>query len=64
MVHLDDLLLRRTRLGSLLRAGGEDIFAALEAICREELHWDQARWQAELARYREIWRRHYYLPAS
>ncbi|MBP6725248.1 MAG: glycerol-3-phosphate dehydrogenase/oxidase [Halioglobus sp.] len=64
VVHLDDLLLRRTRLGSLLRAGGEDIFAALEAICREELHWDQARWQAELARYREIWRRHYYLPAS
>jgi len=63
VVHLDDLLLRRTRLGSLLRAGGEDIFAALEAICREELHWEQARWQAEVARYREIWSRHYYLPA-
>jgi glycerol-3-phosphate dehydrogenase len=64
VVHLDDLLLRRTRLGSLLRMGGEALFPALEKICAEELHWDGARWQSELARYREIWLRHYYLPAD
>jgi glycerol-3-phosphate dehydrogenase len=63
VVHLDDLLLRRTRLGSLLPRGGEAIFPALEAICAQELRWDSDRWQAELARYREIWARHYYLPA-
>ena len=63
MVHLDDLLLRRTRLGSLLPRGGEAIFPALETICAQELHWDSARWQAELARYRDIWARYYYLPA-
>jgi glycerol-3-phosphate dehydrogenase len=63
VLHLDDLLLRRTRLGSLLPGGGEEIFSALETICAEELQWDRARWEAELARYREIWERHYYLPA-
>lgn len=64
VVHLDDLLLRRTRLGSLLHRGGEAIFPALERICAEELHWDPAKWEAELARYREIWSRHYYLPVT
>ena len=62
--HLDDLLLRRTRLGSLLPNGAESLFAALEKICAEELHWDAARWRAEETRYREIWRRHYYLPTA
>jgi glycerol-3-phosphate dehydrogenase len=46
-----------------LPGGGEEIFGALETICAEELQWDRARWEAELARYREIWERHYYLPA-
>jgi glycerol-3-phosphate dehydrogenase len=63
VVHLDDLLLRRTRLGSLLHRGGEALFPALETICAEELHWDSARWQVELSRYRDIWARYYYLPA-
>ena len=63
VVHLDDLLLRRTRLGSLLEHGGESIFPALEAICAEELQWDTTKWQAELARYRDIWSRYYSLPA-
>jgi glycerol-3-phosphate dehydrogenase len=62
--HLDDLLLRRTRLGSLLENGGESLFPALALICSEELHWDSARWQVEEARYREIWRKHYYLPTA
>jgi glycerol-3-phosphate dehydrogenase len=64
VLHLDDLLLRRTRLGSLLEQGGEALFPALESICAEELNWDAARWQAEVARYREIWRKHYYLPTD
>jgi glycerol-3-phosphate dehydrogenase len=64
VLHLDDLLLRRTRLGSLLERGGEAIFPALESICREELNWDTTRWQAEVTRYQEIWRKHYYLPCD
>jgi glycerol-3-phosphate dehydrogenase len=64
VIHLDDLLLRRTRLGSLLEKGGESLFPALQAICATELHWDKDRWQAEEARYREIWRKYYYLPTT
>ncbi len=64
VLHLDDLLLRRTRLGSLLANGGAALFPALKAICAQELHWDNDRWQAEEARYREIWRKYYYLPTA
>jgi glycerol-3-phosphate dehydrogenase len=64
VLHLDDLLLRRTRLGSLLEQGGEALLPALESICAKELNWDAARWHAEVARYREIWRKHYYLPTD
>jgi glycerol-3-phosphate dehydrogenase len=63
VVHLDDLLLRRTRLGSLLPCGAESLFPQLEKICAEELHWDSARWQSELARYRDIWAKYYSLPS-
>lgn len=64
VVHLDDLLLRRTRLGSILAQGGESLFPDIEQICTEELQWDSDRWQTELARYRSIWEKHYYLPAA
>ena len=62
--HLDDLLLRRTRLGSLLPAGGEQLFVALEAICADELGWSKADWERELHRYRAIWQRYYSLPEA
>jgi len=62
VVHLDDLLLRRTRLGLLLRDGAAAYFDRIGAICRDELAWDQTRWGAEVRRYRELWRAHYCLP--
>lgn len=64
VVHLDDLLLRRTRLGNLLPEGGAAIMSAVEVICREELGWSQAQWAQELARYRALWREAYYLPGT
>jgi glycerol-3-phosphate dehydrogenase len=60
--HLDDLLLRRTRAGLLMRDGGARFFDAIGAICREELGWDDARWKAEAQRYAAIRREHYALP--
>ena len=57
--HLDDLLLRRTRLGMCLSAGGEEIFPQLETICCAELGWDKQQWQGELERYKTIWQRFY-----
>jgi glycerol-3-phosphate dehydrogenase len=34
VAHLDDLLLRRTRLGLLLRCGGSDVIARVRAMCQ------------------------------
>jgi len=62
VAHLDDLLLRRTRLGMLLTDGGSELFPALESICRAELGWDSAHWQQEESRYLSIWQRFYSLP--
>ncbi|MFT5482530.1 MAG: glycerol-3-phosphate dehydrogenase [Halieaceae bacterium] len=59
--HLDDLLLRRTRLGLLVARGGEPLFDDLQSLCAEELGWDEARWQRELIRYRDLWQNHYSL---
>lgn len=64
VVHLDDLLLRRTRLGLLLKEGGAQIFDQLKALFKDELGWDGDRWQSELDRYRAIWKKHYSLPAK
>ena len=60
--HLDDLLLRRTRLGMCLADGGAEIFAPVREICRAELGWNEEQWQSELSRYQDIWQRFYYFP--
>jgi glycerol-3-phosphate dehydrogenase len=60
--HLDDLLLRRTRLGLLLRDGGAAHMARIRAICRPELGWSDAHWAQEEAAYRAHWTLHHGLP--
>jgi glycerol-3-phosphate dehydrogenase len=60
--HLDDLLLRRTRLGILLPDGGRAILSAVRAICQRELGWNDARWEAEVAAYLQLWDCCYSLP--
>jgi glycerol-3-phosphate dehydrogenase len=64
VVHLDDLLLRRTRIGLLLTAGGMSYMERIRAICQAELGWNDATWQAEVARYQTLWQTHYSLPAT
>jgi glycerol-3-phosphate dehydrogenase len=64
VVHLDDLLLRRTRVGSLLPRGAESLFPALQKICAQELAWDEKRWSQECERYLDIWRKYYFLPGA
>ena len=64
VVHLDDLLLRRVRLGLLLPGGGVGCLERVRAICQPELGWDDARWETEEAVYRELWRRSYSLPEN
>ena len=54
--HLNDLLLRRVRLGMLLPEGGKAIMPRVRAIVQNETGWDDARWQAEEAAYWRIWK--------
>ena len=62
VMRLEDLLLRRTRLGLQLRKGGADILPRIRAICQPELGWSNDRWMDEQAAYLDLWRRHYQLP--
>ena len=52
--HLDDLLLRRTRLGLVLADGGLSLRAELEQLCRLPLGWNRSRWRQEWQRYSVI----------
>ncbi len=61
--HLDDLLLRRTRLGLTLPFGGKRLLPQLENLFKEELNWTKDRWQQEKNRYQTIWSRNYSVPA-
>ena len=62
--HLDDLLLRRTRLGMCLPNGGITLYPALKDIFLSNRSWDDERWQKEVNRYEKIWKNHYSLPNS
>ncbi len=57
--HLDDLLLRRTRLGLLLTNGGSQHFEKIRALVQLELGWTDLTWQAELTRYKQIYSQAY-----
>ena len=60
--HLDDLLLRRTRLGLILTRGGEAILPVVKQLCEQELHWSDSQWKREQADYRALWEGSYNLP--
>jgi glycerol-3-phosphate dehydrogenase len=62
VAHLEDLLLRRVRLGHLLPKGGAEFLPRIRAICQPELGWDDRRWTSEEAAYLELWRCCYSLP--
>ncbi len=62
VTHLDDLLLRRTRLGLLLPQGGAALLDQVRHICQAELDWDDARWETEVAAYSALWECCYSLP--
>ncbi len=57
--HLDDLLLRRTRLGMLLPQGGISLMDKVKQLTEPELPWTEEEWQVEIARYQEIYQQAY-----
>ncbi len=64
VIHLDDLLLRRVRLGLLLPNGGISLLEQIRAIVQGELGWEDARWQAEVEAYRDLWETYYGVPSG
>jgi glycerol-3-phosphate dehydrogenase len=60
--HLDDLLLRRVRIGLTDRQGGADQLNRVKTLVQEDLGWDDTRWSAEVQRYINRWNGCYYLP--
>ena len=54
-LHLDDLLLRRVRLGILLPEGGLKIMDQIRSIVQPEMNWDDPTWQSELSQYTRLW---------
>lgn len=64
VVHLDDLMLRRSRLGLIQPKGGETLLPAIREHCQCRLGWDDARWHQEVERYLTLYRQAYHLPMS
>jgi glycerol-3-phosphate dehydrogenase len=59
VVHLDDLLLRRVRLGLLLPQGGLSLMDRIRSLVQPALGWDDRRWEREVGRYVRIWQEAY-----
>jgi glycerol-3-phosphate dehydrogenase len=59
IVHLEDLLLRRVRLGILLPAGGIEVIGKIKKIVKEELGWNENRWEMEFRNYKLLLERSY-----
>ncbi len=55
VIHLEDLMLRRTRWGLLLPAGGRNILPQLRERLSQALGWDVRRWEEEEVRYLSLW---------
>ncbi len=53
--HLDDLLLRRVRLGLFLPNGGMDRMDEIRSRVTPHLDWDADKWEAEIQRYHSLW---------
>ncbi|GAB6154183.1 glycerol-3-phosphate dehydrogenase/oxidase [Desulfosporosinus burensis] len=59
VVHLEDLLLRRVRLGLLVPNGGAEMVQRIREIVQPELGWDDTKWEHEQTNYLELWRSAY-----
>ncbi|MDY0360627.1 MAG: FAD-dependent oxidoreductase [Desulforegulaceae bacterium] len=57
--HLDDLLLRRLRLGLVLRNGGMDYMDEIKNLSMENLKWDNNKWDFEIKRYSAIYKKYF-----
>jgi len=62
VVHLEDLMLRRVRIGLLLPDGGCALLSGIRQVVQDELGWDDQQWEEEEAAYARLWERAYSVP--
>ncbi len=62
VLRLEDLMLRRSRLGLQLRAGGLEHLPRIRTMCQPELGWTDQEWEQEQQAYLQLWQAHYGLP--
>ena len=62
VVHLDDLLMRKIRIGLPLPEGGLPWLEKICAIVQSELGWDDSRWEQERVNYQRKYQSSYSLP--
>ncbi len=60
--HLDDVLLRRVRIGNTHAQGAAALMPQIKTLCQRHLGWDEVRWADELMRYNHIIAQFYALP--
>jgi glycerol-3-phosphate dehydrogenase len=62
VVHLDDLLLRRVRVGIITAEGGLPLLKRVRSIVQPELGWNDERWAEEVEAYTRLWTHSYSPP--
>ncbi len=62
VVHLDDLLLRRLRIGNVQDTLSPEQLRTVREACTRWLGWQEGTWQQEWQRYQDILTHHYRLP--
>jgi glycerol-3-phosphate dehydrogenase len=60
--HLSDLLLRRVRVGLLIKDGGMEHMDRIQKLCQPVLPWDEKRWEDEKSSYKNLWELAYSVP--
>lgn len=58
-VNLEDVMLRRTRLGLLLPGGGADLMDRVRSQVQEPMGWDYRQWEEQRQAYLDVWQRAY-----
>ncbi len=60
--HLDDLIMRRVRIGLIAPEGGKEHLGRIRKLCQSSLPWDEDRWEKEISAYLLKWNRNYAQP--
>jgi glycerol-3-phosphate dehydrogenase len=64
VLHLDDLMLRRTRLGLISNNGGFSLISEIRKVCGPFLGWTDEKWNEEYIRYQKLWHQSFSIPGA